>query len=48
MTVKLNKSGYDHAQELVRQGRFVSDDRDAWSEHEPSPRKRMNLSADMG
>ena len=37
MTVKLNKSGYDHAQELVKEGRFVSDDRDAWSEHQPSP-----------
>jgi hypothetical protein len=36
MTVKLNKSGYDNAQELVNEGKFVSDDRDAWSEHQPS------------
>lgn len=36
MTVKLHQSAYDHARELIRNRRFVADDRDAWSEHQPS------------
>jgi hypothetical protein len=36
MAAKLNQSGYRHAQDLVRQEQFVVDDRDAWSEHQPS------------
>ena len=39
MAVKLNRSGYKHAQDLVRRGQFVVDDRDAWSEHQPSTRE---------
>jgi hypothetical protein len=38
MAVKLNRSGYKHAQDLVRREQFVADDRDAWSEHQPSTR----------
>jgi hypothetical protein len=36
MAVKLNNSGYNHAQELVNAGRVVLDARDDWSEHQPS------------
>jgi hypothetical protein len=36
MAVKLNKRAFDHARRLVRAGRVVRDDRDAWSEHQPS------------
>jgi hypothetical protein len=36
MTTRLNKKAYDHARELVGKGRFVGDDRDAWSEDAPS------------
>jgi hypothetical protein len=36
MAVKLRQSAYDHAQKLIRKGQFVADDRDAWSEHQPS------------
>jgi hypothetical protein len=32
----LNKKGFAHARELVRRGRAVRDDRDAWSEHQPT------------
>ena len=39
MTVKLNRSGFDHAKELIVNGRFVFDERDAWSEHQPSAQK---------
>jgi hypothetical protein len=36
MAVQLNKSAYEHAKELVADGRVVLDERDAWSEHQPS------------
>src|SRR5438309_3168845 len=36
MAIKLNRSGSEHAESLVRKGRVVVDDRDAWSEHQPS------------
>lgn len=36
MAVKLHRAGLEHAGKLVREGRFVNDDRDAWSEHQPS------------
>jgi hypothetical protein len=36
MGVKLNRAAYDHARELVNDGRVVYDERDAWSEHQPS------------
>jgi hypothetical protein len=36
MAVKLNNSGYDHAKRLIEDGRVVLDERDDWSEHQPS------------
>jgi hypothetical protein len=39
MTVKLNNRAFDHAQSLIRDGKYVIDDRDAWSEHQPSSRQ---------
>jgi hypothetical protein len=36
MAVKLHRSGYEHAQELIREGHCVLDERDDWSEHQPS------------
>jgi hypothetical protein len=36
MAVKLYRSGFEHAKKLVDDGRVVVDDRDAWSEHQPS------------
>jgi len=39
MAVKLNKTAFDHAKELIDKGKVVLDDRDAWSEHRPSARK---------
>ena len=34
--LKLNRTGFNYAKELINQGRVVLDDRDAWSEHQPS------------
>ena len=36
MAVKLHQPGYDHARKLIADGRVVLDDRDDWSEHQPS------------
>jgi len=36
MTVKLNRTAFEHARELIRRGRTVKDERDDWSEHIPS------------
>ena len=35
MTVKLNGRAYEHAKRLIEQGKFVHDDREAWSDHHP-------------
>jgi hypothetical protein len=39
MAVKLNKTAFNHAKELVKEGKVVLDERDAWSEHQPSAQK---------
>jgi hypothetical protein len=36
MTVKLSERSYEYATQLIRDGRAVYDDRDDWSEHQPS------------
>jgi hypothetical protein len=38
MAVRLRTSSLEFAQRLVETGRFVFDERDAWSEHQPSAR----------
>ena len=36
MATKLNEHAYQFAQGLIKEGRFVLDQRDDWSEHQPS------------
>lgn len=36
MTVKLNQHAYEYAKRLIEQGKYVNDERDAWSDHHPS------------
>jgi hypothetical protein len=36
MSVTLNNKGLDFAKKLINEGHVVVDDRDAWSEHQPS------------
>jgi hypothetical protein len=36
MSVKLHRAGFDHAKKLVNDGKVVLDERDDWSEHQPS------------
>ncbi|OLD19151.1 MAG: hypothetical protein AUI85_03415, partial [Acidobacteriales bacterium 13_1_40CM_3_55_5] len=43
MAVKLNRKAFDHAKKLIRRGKVVMDDRDAWSEHQPSAKEENNF-----
>src|SRR5260370_18808980 len=36
MAVTLNRRAFEHAKELINEGKFVFDERNAWSEHRPS------------
>ena len=36
MAVKLNNRAFEYATDLIEQGKFVFDERDMWSEHQPS------------
>jgi hypothetical protein len=42
MAVKLNDRAFEHAKSLIKNGDYVIDDRDAWSEHKPS-RQQENV-----
>ena len=37
MAAKLNRRGFENAKKLIQEGHVVFDERDAWSEHQPSP-----------
>ena len=43
MAVKLNREAFNYAKELVSDGRFVFDERDAWSEHQPSTQEENDF-----
>jgi hypothetical protein len=47
MPVRLNKGPFEFAKDLIREGRAVLDERDAWSEHQPSAEKE-NARAGFG
>lgn len=36
MAVTLNETAFSHAKVLIEEGKYVFDDRDAWSEHQPT------------
>jgi hypothetical protein len=48
MAVKLNSRAFDHAKVLIKKGKFVADDRDAWSEHQPSVEQENRYIRDHG
>jgi hypothetical protein len=43
MPTKLHESGFDFAKSLVKDRRLVIDERDAWSEHQPSSQQENNF-----
>ncbi|MGO4571936.1 hypothetical protein [Microvirga sp. 2TAF3] len=36
MTVQLNEKSYEHARKLIKDRKIVLDERDDWSEHQPT------------
>jgi len=48
MPVKLNRSGYNHATKLIEDGHAVLDERDDWSEHQPSAREKNSFIEEHG
>jgi hypothetical protein len=36
MAVRRNESAFNYAKHLISEGKFVADERDSWSEHQPS------------
>src|SRR4051812_22762308 len=43
MSVKLHRAGFDHAKKLVNEGKVVLDERDDWSEHQPSAQEENDF-----
>jgi hypothetical protein len=48
MAVKLSRTAYEHAQRLIENGRLVADERDDWSEHQPSADDENRFIAEHG
>jgi hypothetical protein len=48
MAVKLNRNGLKYGKTLISKGKFVFDERDAWSEHQPSSQEQNQFIRDHG
>ncbi len=48
MAVKLNDRSYEHAQTLIKDGRYVLDERDDWSEHQPTAQRENEFIEEHG
>lgn len=48
MTVKLNRTAFNHGQKLIHSGSFVFDQRGAWSVHRPSTREENDFIVNHG
>jgi hypothetical protein len=48
MAVKLNETAFNHAQEVIIAGGYVLDDRNGWSEHQPSTMQENDFIARHG
>ena len=48
MAVRLNNRAYEHAQQLIKDGKVVLDDRDDWSEHQPSAQQENDYKFPYG
>ena len=48
MTVRLNQRGFDHAKQLIQNGKVVRDERDDWSEHAPTAQQENELISKHG
>ena len=43
MSVKLNRDGFDHVKDIIREGCMVQDEKDEWSKHQPSAEKENDF-----
>lgn len=48
MTVKLNRDALENAKKLIREGKFVKDEKDAWSSHAPTTDEENSFIAQHG
>ena len=48
MSVELNDSAYEYAQRLVKDGKYVLDERDDWSEHRPTAARENKFIEEHG
>jgi hypothetical protein len=48
MAVRRNDRAFENAQDLIAGGQYVLDDRDAWSEHQPSTQQENDFIAQHG
>jgi hypothetical protein len=48
MAVKLNSTAFDYAKSLIKDGKFVFDERDDWSEHQPSAEEENRFIEEHG
>lgn len=48
MAVKLNRTAFEHAKKLVDEEHFLSDERDAWSEDQPSAQEENEFIEEHG
>ena len=48
MATKLNKTAFEHAKELISNGTSVKDEKDKWSEHQPSAQKENRFIEENG
>jgi hypothetical protein len=42
MPTKLNKRAFEHAKNLISNGKCVKDEKDKWSEHQPSAMTKIS------
>jgi len=48
MAAKLNQRAFEHAKKLIEDGQFVHDERDLWSEHQPTTEQENEFIAAHG
>ncbi|MDB4934972.1 MAG: hypothetical protein JWP87_1944 [Labilithrix sp.] len=48
MAITLNLQALEQAKRLIREGRYVVDERDAWSEHQPSAERENDYLLEQG
>jgi hypothetical protein len=48
VAVTLNNRAYEYAQRLIKDGKYVADERDAWSEHQPSAQQENQFIEEHG